>query len=203
MQILKWVKRKIRTFGNGNRNEKRLERLAVCERLPFADLLENLPKFGNMDRVLIHQLHQRKRDLEKATRRNSELDRRNSELEKASRQLEQKNKTLERLASTDPLTGLPNRRAMDRLAKRELLRRERYAGPLAIGLIDVDRFMEINTQHHLPGGDKILIDLAQVLGSCVREVDVLGRFGGDRFMVIAPQTDMEGARIFGNEFGLP
>ena len=55
-------------------------------------------------------------------------------------ELEHKNKMLEKLALTDPLTNLPNRRAMDRLAERELRRRDRYPGPLAIGMIDVDHF---------------------------------------------------------------
>jgi len=116
-------------------------------------------------------------------------------LEEAYHELEHKNKMLEKLALTDPLTNLPNRRAMDRLAERELRRRERYPSSLSIGLIDVDHFKQINDRYLLPGGDKVLIDLARCLNGSVRTVDFLGRIGGEEFMVIAPETDMEGAIV--------
>ncbi len=123
---------------------------------------------------------------------------RTRQLEEANHELEQKNKMLEKLALTDPLTGLPNRRAMDRLAERELRRRDRYPSPLAVGLIDVDHFKRINNDYLLPGGDKVLVDLAKCLQSSLRrDVDLLGRIGGEEFLVIAPETDMEGAPPLG------
>ncbi|HZZ79728.1 MAG TPA: diguanylate cyclase [Gemmataceae bacterium] len=132
---------------------------------------------------------------------NVELENRVAErtksLEEAYHELEHKNKMLEKLALTDPLTNLPNRRAMDRLAERELRRRERYPGSLAIGLIDVDHFKQINDRYLLPGGDRVLIDLARCLNTSVRTVDFLGRIGGEEFMVIAPETDMQGAIVLG------
>jgi diguanylate cyclase len=132
---------------------------------------------------------------------NLELERRvqqrTRELEEANHELEQKNKMLERLALTDPLTGLPNRRAMDRLAERELRRRDRYPSPLAVGLIDVDHFKQINNRYLLPGGDKVLVDLARCLAGSLRTVDLMGRIGGEEFLVIAPETSMEGAAVLG------
>jgi diguanylate cyclase (GGDEF)-like protein len=122
---------------------------------------------------------------------------RTRELEEANHELEQKNKMLEKLALTDPLTGLPNRRAMDRLTERELRRRDRYPSPLSLGLIDVDHFKEINARYLLPGGDKVLVDLAKVLLSSLRNVDLMGRIGGEEFLVIAPETNMEGAEVLG------
>src|SRR5262245_66155219 len=104
---------------------------------------------------------------------------------------------LEKLALTDPLTSLPNRRAMDRLAERELRRRDRYPSSLTIGLIDVDHFKDINARFLLPGGDKVLVELAKVLTASLRTVDVLGRIGGEEFMVIASETSMEGAMALG------
>ena len=118
-------------------------------------------------------------------------------LEEAYHELEHKNKMLEKLALTDPLTNLPNRRAMDRLAERELRRRERYPGPVSVGMIDVDHFKQINDRYLLPGGDKVLIDLGRCLNTSVRTVDFLGRIGGEEFMVIAPETNMEGAVVLG------
>ncbi|MBX9678048.1 MAG: diguanylate cyclase [Gemmataceae bacterium] len=132
---------------------------------------------------------------------NSELEQRvadrTKELEEANHELEQKNKMLEKLALTDPLTGLPNRRAMDRLVERELRRRDRYPSPLAVGLIDVDHFKAINDKYLLPGGDKVLVDLSRTLTSSLRTVDLLGRIGGEEFLVIAPETNLEGAFVVG------
>jgi len=125
------------------------------------------------------------------------VEQRTTELQEANHELEQKNKMLEKLALTDPLTGLSNRRAMDRLAERELRRRDRYPCPLTIGLIDVDHFKDINARFLLPGGDKVLVDLAKVLSASVRTVDLVGRIGGEEFMVIAPETDMEGGISLG------
>jgi diguanylate cyclase len=132
---------------------------------------------------------------------NQELEQRvanrTRELEGLNHELEQKNKMLEKLALTDPLTGMPNRRAMDRLAERELRRRDRYPSALALGIIDVDHFKSINDRYLLPGGDKVLIDLGKALNASLRTVDILGRIGGEEFLVIAPETNMEGAMVLG------
>lgn len=140
---------------------------------------------------LLEELRQLNLDLEKRVLQ------RTKELEEANHELEQKNKMLEKLALTDPLTGLPNRRAMDRLAERELRRRDRYPGSLALALIDVDHFKEINARYLLPGGDKVLVDLGKALASSLRTVDLLGRIGGEEFLVIAPETNMDGAIVLG------
>jgi len=125
------------------------------------------------------------------------VQQRTQELEEANYELELKNKMLEKLAMTDPLTDLPNRRHMDRIAEGELRRRNRYPGALALGLIDVDHFKEINSRYLLPGGDKVLIDLAKVLKSSLRTVDSLARIGGEEFLLVAPETGPEGAVVLG------
>ncbi len=108
-------------------------------------------------------------------------------------QLERQNQILEEMALSDPLTGLPNRRAIERVARNELLRRTRVPTPLAIGLADADRFKDINTAFLLSGGDHVLRWLAGVLQGSVRGSDSLGRIGGEEFMVVAPGTDAGGA----------
>jgi len=139
--------------------------------------------------------------LQKLQQMNEELElrvaSRTDELRQALHELEQKNSMLEKLALTDPLTGLPNRRAMDRLAERELRRRDRYRSALSLGIIDVDHFKCINDRYLLPGGDKVLVDLARVMQSAQRNVDLLGRIGGEEFMVLAPETNLEGAVVLG------
>jgi diguanylate cyclase (GGDEF)-like protein len=159
------------------------------------ELLETLRSAGHT--VILERSHEHL--LEELRQMNLELEKRVQErtkqLEEAVHELEQKNKMLEKLALTDPLTSLPNRRAMDRLSERELRRRDRYPSPLALGLIDVDHFKKINSDYLLPGGDKVLVDLGRVLAASLRTVDVLGRIGGEEFLVIAPETNEEGAMV--------
>lgn len=135
--------------------------------------------------------------LEQLRQLNSDLENRVSErthaLQEANQLLEQRARELERLALTDPLTGLFNRRAMEELARFELKRHARYPSPLTIGLIDIDCFKDINTRYLLPGGDEALKGLARLLTNSLREVDSVGRIGGDEFLVIARETNEEGA----------
>jgi diguanylate cyclase (GGDEF)-like protein len=160
-------------------------------------LLETL--LGAARTFLLERSHEQL--LEQLRQLNTELEervaQRTMELEETNQELDQKNKMLEKLALTDPLTGLSNRRHMDRLAEREMRRRDRYPGPLSLALIDVDHFKEINARYLLPGGDKVLIDLGRVLPSSLRTVDLLGRIGGEEFLVIAPETGLDGAKVLG------
>jgi diguanylate cyclase (GGDEF)-like protein len=98
-------------------------------------------------------------------------------------------------AMTDPLTGLPNRRAIEAVAEHEIHRRGRYPGALALGLIDADHFREINRVHLYAGGDEALVGIARSLSGALRDADRLGRVGGEEFRVVAPQTDRAGAEF--------
>jgi diguanylate cyclase (GGDEF)-like protein len=138
---------------------------------------------------LLHELRDLNLVLEKR------VQERTRELEEANRQLQQKNSMLEKLALTDALTGLPNRRAMDRLVRHELRRRARYPSPIALGVIDADQFKDINSKYLLPGGDQVLIDMGQTLISSIRTVDSVARIGGEEFMVLAPETGLDGATV--------
>ncbi len=135
--------------------------------------------------------------LETTRRLNRDLERRvqerTRELEESNHLLEQRSRELERLALTDPLTGLFNRRAMEELARFELKRHARYPSPLTLGYIDVDFFTQVNTDYLLTGGDEVLRGLARVLTGSLREVDSVGRIGGEEFLVIARETNHEGA----------
>ncbi|HEV3261563.1 MAG TPA: diguanylate cyclase [Gemmataceae bacterium] len=137
--------------------------------------------------------------LEETRRLNLELEERvrlrTRELEEANGQLQQKNGLLEKLALTDPLTGLPNRRASDALVQAEIQRRARYPSALALGVIDVDHFKEVNARYLLPGGDQVLVGLAKTFTASLRAVDSVGRIGGEEFLVVAPETGAAGARV--------
>lgn len=139
--------------------------------------------------------------LDELRRLNLELEERvadrTRELEAAVTQIQQKNRILEQMALTDPLTQVPNRRAIDLIARKELLRRTRIPTALTVALIDADHFKQINTDHLQTGGDHVLGWLARTLGQAIRASDSFGRVGGEEFMVVAPETDEAGALILG------
>jgi diguanylate cyclase (GGDEF)-like protein len=132
---------------------------------------------------------------------NQELEQRvalrTRELQQANAELQVRTREMERLALSDPLTGLSNRRYIDGLGRAEAKRHARYGNPWALGLYDVDNFKQINTAHLHAGGDATLVGLAQILVGLLRETDAVGRMAGDEFLVIARQTDLEGARTLG------
>lgn len=147
--------------------------------------------------VLLERSHEQL--LEELRRLNLELEhrvqQRTHQLEDANRQLQYKNSILERMALTDALTGLPNRRAMDRLVRAEFQRRSRHPAAITLGIIDIDHFKNVNTQYLLPGGDHVLVWLAQTMNNSIRNIDTIGRIGGEEFMLLAPGTGSEGAHI--------
>ena len=120
---------------------------------------------------------------------------RTRELAVANQRLEQRNRELERLALTDGLTGLLNRRAMDDMLAFELKRQARFQGGLAIGYVDADHFKQVNTDHLHTGGDEVLRGLSRIIAGCVREVDSVGRIGGEEFLVLAREATLDGAKI--------
>jgi len=120
---------------------------------------------------------------------------RTRELEEANVQLQRALAEMEKLALSDPLTGLLNRRAIEDVAVAELRRHARYRGHMAMGILDVDRFKQINDSFLYPGGDFVLVQLTRVLGGLLRTVDSIGRIGGEEFLVVAPETTIEGAAV--------
>ena len=148
-------------------NHSRVHRL-ILKPWRVEDLIAGLRDTARA--VLLERNHEQL--LEEYRKLNGELERRVQERTKAHDQslneLKLKNQILEKMALTDALTGLPNRRAIDLIARKELLRRTRSPSPIAIGLIDADHFKDINSAYHLTGGDHVLIWLGQTLQSAVR-----------------------------------
>jgi len=96
-------------------------------------------------------------------------------------------------AATDVLTGVANRRSLLRFAGNETLRAQRYGRPLSLLMLDLDRFKEVNDRFGHQWGDEVLKQAAAVIQSVLRGTDLLGRYGGEEFAVMMPETSAEEA----------
>jgi diguanylate cyclase (GGDEF)-like protein len=131
-----------------------------------------------------------------ADRLGRELRRTIEELLQARRTVELQRTELERAASVDPLTGVSSRGAiLDRL-RIEVAEARRYQHPVAVVLLDVDHFGEINGVHGIAGGDAVLREVALRVRLRVRAADAIGRSGSDGLMAVLPHTDEGGAATF-------
>lgn len=110
------------------------------------------------------------------------------------RQLEEAVSRAERLAATDPLTGLANRRAFNQTLGQRFAEAERHGGDIAVLMIDLDGFKGLNDHCGHPAGDRMLVMAARAVEGNCRQSDVAGRFGGDEFVVVLPSTGLEFAR---------
>ena len=93
----------------------------------------------------------------------------------------------EALSTTDDLTQLPNRRSFERALNRELERARRSGGKLAVALLDVDEFKQVNDRHGHPAGDRVLSQIARRLRQAFRDTDLVCRWGGEEFAVLLPE----------------
>jgi len=100
-----------------------------------------------------------------------------------------------RLAATDPLTGAFNRREFTSLADQESQRANRYNHPLSIMMLDLDHFKKLNDTYGHAAGDKALQRFTTLCCNALRTVDVFGRWGGEEFVTLLPETDVEGAVV--------
>lgn len=116
------------------------------------------------------------------------------ELQRANARLASLNQKLHRLATTDELTGLANRRQTLAQVNEQWARAVRHNRALSCLMVDVDHFKSVNDTHGHEVGDAALRHVAALLRDATRTGDTVGRFGGEEFLVIAPETDLNGAR---------
>ncbi|WP_242390610.1 sensor domain-containing diguanylate cyclase [Pararhodospirillum photometricum] len=99
------------------------------------------------------------------------------------------------LATTDALTGVANRRQFMTIGSHEVARARRYTATLAVFMVDIDHFKTINDTWGHPTGDRAIQALASTMAAVTRDLDVVGRLGGEEFAIILPETDAQGALI--------
>lgn len=118
------------------------------------------------------------------------------------RQLESANAQLQELALRDGLTGLLNRRYWEQCVEREFARHMRYETPVSLVMFDIDHFKAVNDTYGHQTGDEVIREAARVTRGMARETDYAGRYGGEEFVVLLPDTDLNGARQFAERLRL-
>ncbi len=101
--------------------------------------------------------------------------------------------TMKQLAITDDLTGLLNRRQLHHDGRLAFARTQRYQRPFGVAMIDLDHFKRINDRHGHAIGDEVLRQFAVRARTCVRDIDILGRVGGEEFALLLPEADLTAA----------
>ncbi len=116
-------------------------------------------------------------------------------IETRTKELKESNEQLKKLAATDALTQISNRAKLNESLHKEIYRVKRFKQNLAIIIIDIDHFKAVNDNYGHNVGDTLLIEFASILKSNTRESDIVGRWGGEEFLIICPETNLKGAMI--------
>ena len=136
------------------------------------------------------------------TSKNEELNTLNNTLEykveQRTNELEKMKNDLEKLATTDMLTQIHNRYSIMNILNNEMHRSKRYNTPLSLIIFDIDFFKKVNDTYGHDVGDKTLFSLSQLVQKNLREIDQVGRYGGEEFLIVLPNTTLNEAKIFTN-----
>lgn len=114
-------------------------------------------------------------------------------VDERTKEIQEKNKELQRLSIIDRLTGLYNRHKLDEVLQDEYDRTLRYGNVFSLVIVDIDSFKLVNDTHGHQVGDTIIVELGNILINSIRKVDTVGRWGGEEFIIICPETPLNGA----------
>ncbi len=126
---------------------------------------------------------------------NRKLMKLNRKIAAQHRELVRKSEKLELLSITDQLTGLFNRRHINNTLAAEIERIDRYNRPLSIIILDIDHFKKVNDTYGHQVGDRVLYHFAETISENIRKSDIAGRWGGEEFLIICPENDLDGVTI--------
>jgi diguanylate cyclase (GGDEF)-like protein len=136
----------------------------------------------------------------KAIQNYEELETSREQLQEYAERLRESMEMQHRLARTDALTDIPNRRYVEEFLTTQCARSQREGSPLSVVLTDVDEFKKVNDTFGHHSGDLVLIELARRARSACRAMDVVGRYGGDEFIFVLPLASLEHAATFAERF---
>lgn len=139
-----------------------------------------------LGRRLRHEVEQHQKASEQLAAANHALTEKLAEITELQQRLKEQ-------AIRDALTGLFNRRYLDETLPREMARATRDGYPLAVIMVDIDHFKQINDRHGHPAGDEVIRALARLLHEGAREGDIACRYGGEEFVIALPHMDIEAA----------
>ncbi len=125
-----------------------------------------------------------------------------SQLKNEIREREAAEERLKLLATTDPLTGIFNRRHINSEARTLTAKVRRYHESLSLIMFDIDHFKQINDQYGHDAGDQVLIELVGIISEQIREIDMFARWGGEEFIILLPNTNAETALLLANRLRL-
>ena len=159
------------------------------------DMSEALCSAEQKKREAFEALGKAKDELEiRVRQRTVDLEEVNDKLSREIAERINAQKALEKAATTDPLTRLLNRRAMEERIEQEVIRYRRNRVPFAVLMVDLDHFKNVNDTEGHDAGDSVLVETGFRMKSMLRGQDSVCRWGGEEFMVLLPDTDSEGAR---------
>jgi diguanylate cyclase (GGDEF)-like protein len=141
----------------------------------------------------LQQLHELYRTLSQRTKRMIK------EKVQLQTQLANMNRSLDLATRIDPMTGLANRRAIMEMIEQEFSRASRHQRYASIIMADLDYFKKVNDTHGFNTGDDVLVEVSRVLRGCLRNEDICSRWGGEEFLVLLPETQLDGALAVANK----
>lgn len=151
---------------------------------------------GDLGQVVDNLLHDTRIAHIEAVRRHDDMMAARQEVEASEtrvQELESQLVEMSKLAYEDQLTGSLNRRGLDEVLEREMARAERKKTPLCVALLDLDNFKKLNDTHGHSAGDGALIHLVKVVKNTLREMDIIGRYGGEEFLLVLPDAALTDA----------
>lgn len=157
---------------------------------------------NHLELILRAMEHYRDEEEIREKRFNEHIEQLQERLTDMTHELQANQQSLEdqkRKATTDALTGLPNREAYQQRINEELARFQRYGSPLSLVMCDIDYFKKINDSYGHLAGDKVLQLIARSLQKNIRDTDFIARFGGEEFVILMPETNIEEALAAANK----
>lgn len=170
-----------------------LEELLKAARIKYV-----IPVPLQVNNEIIGMLYLGKKYTKKSRRENLEIVQEVAHILAIALQQSKLHRKIQQLAITDELTGIYNRRQLLKLGQQEFKRARRYNKPLSLIMFDPDSFKSINDSYGHLVGDQVLIEITRRCTAEIRETDIFGRYGGDEFIVILPETCLEDAKKAGS-----